>query len=433
MDNKLSTLDSDIMKNINKIKGRINSNLILNYGISGSIIGIIGSMVLVIVSRFTPIYHPYVKGLYIIAFGVVLGLIIGFLKKYDCKYAALKADSFGLKERAVTAVELIGNSSTFAVMQKEDALKSLQGFDYKRSFPIRANKKYCLVCVGLLVTMGLSFFIPNPIKGKAEALHALKETKKEEVKKVEKLKKSIEENNELTEKQKRELNDKIQKLQQEVKEADDRAKVDKAFEKAEKKLELMQKDSINKNLEKLANSFNENTFTKEISKAIENRQFDELKKNIDKFNEVFEKLNEDQKKALANQMKNLANQINGNPQLNNTVNNLAKALAEGNTNNISQNLNELSKEVSQLMKSDKEFNNAVNNIAKQLGNIQNKQGNTSSNMAKKQNTSNNNQQNTQNSNNSTNQNNNQSNSQNTNSNNSCSQENNSQQSNSSGT
>jgi hypothetical protein len=364
----ISELDKDIISYVTKVKNRINTNVIISYGIKGLTISAIIMIVFILISRFTPIYEPYIKIIYIGALGLLLGIIVGLTKRYDNKYAALKLDSCGLNERTITAVELIGEASPFAVLQKEDALKNLKKVDYKRKFPIKPDKKYISVCMCFFIVVGITFFIPNPMNSKAEDIHSIEQAKKENTKKVEEVKKTIKKDSKLIDEQKKELEKQLLELQKDIKEVATKEDIDKKLQKAQKKIEIMRKNNLDKDLQKLVDSFSEKSITKELGEKIKNNK--ELKETLEKLNNALNSLNEEQKKQLALQLKNLSSNMM-NKSLKNALNQLSMNLSSEDLNSLAQNLDDLSQTISQMMNKDNKFMMAAKDIENQLKQMQN--------------------------------------------------------------
>jgi len=235
----MSPIDKELIRMVRRIRDRLHAAFIINSIILGLVLALCLGIGVAVAARFVPIYNVYLT-IFKIAVSVVLAAFLYSAFKtprYD--YAALKADSIGLQERTVTALELIGSQSAFAVLEKNDALAHLKGTDYKKRIPLKPNNRYLLICVILTIVLALSGFIPNPMAERAEELHSLKEKITQQQKKADKLTEKVKNNPKLSEEQKKELEAKLSELKQELKEAKDEKEISKALGRAEKKLEYI--------------------------------------------------------------------------------------------------------------------------------------------------------------------------------------------------
>jgi hypothetical protein len=134
---------------------------------------------------FVPIEHPAV---FAIPFLMLMAIIVAasFLWPVSSRRAVQVADDCGLRQRALTALELAGDSSPMAQMQREDALKALRALDAKRALPVQINRKWMtamVVCVSLTSAM---YFVPNPQSAVIAEKQLMREELAEQAEKIEK-------------------------------------------------------------------------------------------------------------------------------------------------------------------------------------------------------------------------------------------------------
>ena len=370
----MSKLDRELLQLFRKVRDRIHSNLILNYAIIGAAAALVCSVLAALLSRFIPIYAVYSKA----ALGVLgvslIAVVYGAFKTPKDRQVALKVDSLGLQERTLTAVDLIGEQSTFATLEKQDALLHLKAINFKKAIPIRPNRKYMLLCALLVVVLTASAFIPNPMAEKARELNQLKQEIGKQQKKITEVEKKIAKNAKLTEEQKKEAEAKLQELKKELKAAQSKKDIDKALQKSQKKLEyLSDKYTDSKeNLEKLINTLSQNQATKQLADMIKNSSEQQLKENLKQFAEQLKKMDKEQLKQMSKNLSDLANEIKNNPELKQALGELAQKLASGEMGDVSDALDQLTDSMRDMM-SDESFRQAMEDLAKQLGEMQ--QGN----------------------------------------------------------
>ena len=363
----MSPIDKELIRMVRRIRDRLHAAFIINSIILGLVLALCLGIGVAVAARFVPIYNVYLTILKIAASVVLAAFLYSSFKTPGNDYAALKADSMGLQERTVTALELIGSQSAFAVLEKNDALAHLKGTDYKKRIPLKPNNRYLLICVILTIVLALSGFIPNPMAERAEELHSLKEKITQQQKKADKLTEKVKNNPKLSEEQKKELEAKLSELKQELKEAKDEKEISKALGRAEKKLEYIKdKYSPGEDLKKIVDVLSKNKMTEALADMIKNGDERAFKENIKEMAEALRKLSTVEKQKLAEELTKLAQEIKNNPELSKAFAGLAEKLASGELGDISSELGELDKSISELMENES-IRNAISELAKELG------------------------------------------------------------------
>lgn len=364
----MSSVDKELIRIVRRVRDRLHTAAIINNMIRGAAAALCLGIAVIIAARFIPIYNVYLNILELVGAAVLAAFLFSAFKTPKDTYAALKVDSFGLKERTVTALELVGNQSTFAMLEKNDALEHLRNMNYKKKIPLKPNKRYLLICLILTVDLALSGFIPNPMAGRAEDLHKLKTKISEQQKKADKLALKVKSNPKLSEEQKKELEKKLTELKQELKTAKDEKEINKALSRAEKKLEYIKnKYTPGEDLNKIADALSKNEMTKALADMIKKGDEKAFKANIKKMAEELKKLSPEEKQKLADELSKLAQEIKNNSELSKAFAELAKKLASGELGDISNELSELDQSISELMENES-IRNAISELTKELGN-----------------------------------------------------------------
>ena len=363
----MSPVDKELIRMVRCIRDRLHAAFIINSIILGFILALCLGIGVAVAARFVPIYNVYLAIIKIAASVVLAAFLYSSFNTPGNDYAALKADSMGLQERTVTALELIGSQSAFAVLEKNDALAHLKVTDYKKKIPLKPNRRYLLICVILTIVLALSGFIPNPMAERAEELHSLKEKITEQQKKADKLVEKVKRNPKLSEEQKKELEARLAELKQELKAAKDEKEISKALGRAEKKLEyIKEKYAKVEDLENIVDVLSKNEMTKALADMIKNGDEKAFKENIRKMAEALRKLSTVEKQKLAEELSRLAQEIKNNPELSKAFAGLAEKLASGELGDISSELGELDRSISELMENES-IRNAISELAKELG------------------------------------------------------------------
>lgn len=365
----MSKIDIEIIAFVEKVRRRLFVIKAINYCVIALSATLAIGVLLGILSRFIPIYDVYRKSLYMIMPALCLGTIYAFFKLPDRKRAALAVDSKGLKERTVTALELIGEDRGMATLQKQDALTHIRTFDLKKSVPIIVKHKYIAVALILTATLSLSAFLPNSMKEKAEDIHKQKSQITETQKKVDKVAEKIDKNPNLTLEQKKAINKKLEELKKDLKVTNNEKELNKALQKWDKKIEMVKKEYGNEELDKIAEKLETSEMTKELGELIKNRDIASVKKDLSKLAKELETMTPSKLKELAAEYSKLAESLKQNPELKKAFSELAKKVDAGELGDIQGELDAVAKALEDLMY-DPGLSDALGELSKELNDMQ---------------------------------------------------------------
>lgn len=330
------SLDTKIKLFINKAWRRIYFNFLIKNIIVGITFSLCISIMLMLVSLVIPF-----TSVYKVVYGVNIAFLIlsigySYIKRPRDKEVALILDSKGLKERVITALELVGREDEISVAQKEDALKALEAFNLKKELKIEVNLKdigYILILIFVLLSVG---FIDTEAKRKGDELRKIKETQKEIIEEIKKEKKEIEENKELTEEEKTEAKEILERAKEELLEAKTKNETDKVMERLEKKLEdlkektkseeakksidEMKKDLLeefnkekekqaNKDLNALKNNLNQSEEGEKLTKALESGDEKAIEEAIENLNDALKEMGEGEKSKISKALSKAASSV----------------------------------------------------------------------------------------------------------------------------
>jgi hypothetical protein len=356
-------------KEIEKVLKAARLRVVLKTLVNHLLLGVSGALLLstllALASRVTPIYGVY-KG-YLITFlsiGIVLAIIITFGSIPSLQKIAKLVDSFGLKERIATVLELENEENIYKELLIKDALKVLKSLNYEEHISIIPKKRLLIVFLSLTLIFGGTFLIPDYHKGEAEKIHALKIEKKAEEKKIEEMKKQVEDNKALSEDDKKELLSKLEELKKELKEAKDSIEINKAEEKLAKKLELDKNKDLEKDLEKLAENLKKDEASKELAEALKAGDKEKIKEELDKLKDSAKNLDSKSKESLK---KNLANSAksSSSAEMKEALNNLSESLESSDENALTKSVDNVKGAVNKAL-ANKDKNNTVASLQKQL-------------------------------------------------------------------
>lgn len=365
----MSPQDRELIRMVRRIRDRLHTALMIDCVLRSIIAVLSMGIIYVIISRFIPFYNVYWNIAKAAAAGAFVSFLYAAFRTPEDSSAALKADSLGLAERTITALELVGDHSTFALLEKNDALEHLKKVDYRKNIPIRPKRKYLAVCLILAAVLALSGFIPNPMADRAAEIYSIRKKSEEHQKKVDKIVEAVKNNPKLTEEQKKEIAARLAELKKELKAAEDEKEMNKAFGRAEKKLEYIKDKytSIN-DLNKIAEVFSKNKMTEEMADMIRKGDVKAFKDRIRSTAETLKNLTDEEKQRLAEEIEKLAQELKNNPELAQAFSELAKKMASGEMGDLSKELSQLDKSISELM-GNEAIQEAISEISKELASI----------------------------------------------------------------
>lgn len=350
-----------ILKIIKKVRLRLFYIISIDIFIKGIIGGSLAALILTLLARFIPIYNEFNKAFIIAGIGSLIALVTALFKFPSIRFTASRIDGLGLKERTITALQLAKDVSSFALIQKEDAFKHLKALEYKKAMPVKPNFRNIGIAAIIITLVIINASIPNSMRDIADEKHRISEVKNTELKKVEKIEKDLADNKELKEVQKAELDKKLQDLKKEIQASKADKEIDKAMQKAEKKLELVKKDMSEENLNKIADTLAKSDLTKNLAETIKSGKESNLKEQLKKASEGLKNASEQDKKELAQKLEELTKEIKSNEELKKSLEALAQKMQQGELGDMQQEINDLNDDIAALME-DENMNKAISNL-----------------------------------------------------------------------
>ena len=226
---------NELLKALAPAKRRLRLQRLLLGAGAGFAFGALAAFVLLAVTSFVPL-----DGRWLIAGAAatgctLLGAIGNAARPVDAQEAARAADSCGLRERSVTALELAGGPETeITRCQRQDACEHLRRLDVKQ-IPLRFPRRLAAIGAGLMVLCSATLLLPGSGDRAVAARKALDL-------KTASMEKAIDEAAELEEagldeKQKAELRKLTEDLKRELRASRDELDAMVALDKGEQRLE----------------------------------------------------------------------------------------------------------------------------------------------------------------------------------------------------
>ncbi len=176
---------------IKKCRNRMNLARLIDCAIVFAAAGGVLGTACELVSLVWPFYHVHLAAGLCFGLGLLAGAGCALHRRADMEQAARRLDSFGLKERIVTAYELMDKGvetrDALAEMQRQDALVHYNQARDRIKIPLRPDKRHVLALVlSVIMVAGLSL-VPSPVRDQAQLRHQVQEAAKEELQQLEAL------------------------------------------------------------------------------------------------------------------------------------------------------------------------------------------------------------------------------------------------------
>lgn len=169
-----------LMEQIRKCRRKINIAKLIDSGILYAAAGGVFGIFCELFSLFKPFYHAHLAAGLCFGVGFFMGICHAIYSRADMKQAALRLDSFGLKERILTACENLEAEDEFAVMQRQDARFHYDRLREKIKISLMPDKRHILAfLVSAAVVVGIAL-IPSSVRDQAKLRHQVQEQAEEE-------------------------------------------------------------------------------------------------------------------------------------------------------------------------------------------------------------------------------------------------------------
>lgn len=357
-----------IMTFIKKVSRRIKKQRLVPHLLFGLMVSLCLCILLLFVSLVVVVPYTFEKCLWIVGIGLGASIVYSLVTTPQKKEVALLVDQTGLDERVSTALMLIELESPVSILQREDTLRHIEGYNIKKNFPIRVPLKRVAINVLLCVICGISFMIPTPAKQAEKSIRGFDKQKEEIIKEIEEAEKNLSKEEKLSELEKKAILELLSKTAQEIPKAENEAEIEKAMERLDKKLEKKSdeikepeakkgidemkdkltkefKDKIQKkarkDLENLSELLKKNELTKDLGKQLaddkgkngvsEEEQEEKLLESLEELEKGLSQLSEAEKEALANALAQAANSM-GDQQLAQSLGNASSGVMQGSMN-----------------------------------------------------------------------------------------------------
>ena len=185
-------MDIEIKQFVYRVRRRLREQCVIDNLIRFVCKGMLVATVIMLVSLWIPFYYAIPIASFVSVLSFLAGLVAGIVRTPTPMQAALIIDAKGYQEKISTAFYLQGKEDLFSQLQKKDAQKILKEFCVRKEFPIRLEWKRIGVLLCMLSVFLISALLDTPAKQKAVVEHEVKKEVKEQIARLEKVEKKLE-------------------------------------------------------------------------------------------------------------------------------------------------------------------------------------------------------------------------------------------------
>lgn len=350
----------------------------LIWGPRGIMIGLYIGVAMAAIARFRP-FLTNIEIAYWAAGLALAGLVIGvgyiFSQSHTQSEQARFADeTFGLKERLVSAVEL--NTETIDApppmkeRQLKDTLKVIEQVDTPKGIPFELNSQDWTLILLALVILLAAVILPNNMETILQGQRAVEQVVAEQIEALETLEEEIEANPDLTEEQRDALLDPLQNARQELEDGvSSREEALAALSQAESALRQIEEQNSSDALEAQMAQAGQSVSSQsgqELGEAMQAGDLNQTAEALENLSESVAGLSDTEQQALGQDLSQAASELSGtNPELAEQLSEAGSALQQGNVAEAEEALAQAG-EVAQAEAADGELAEAAGEAAGEL-------------------------------------------------------------------
>lgn len=282
-------------------------------------------------------------------------LLVFYPRRVDDLAVAQAGDSLGYHERFVTAMELLNKGETHSAMEQmavEDGLMQARNNNLAKAYHIRIPKRFLKISAVLGLAFFIVGFIPSPnqkeVADYAEAY----------LKKVEQVENFKPEVSRLSKAERKEWNQIKKKMQKDMKKAKNKEAVDKAVMSAQQSMKKLEKNSVNKDLNRAGEVFAGDSMTKDLAMSMQKGNSQQLSQVMEQLMEELPTMTSEEKQQLAEIFKNAAGAVSTH-ELANSLLSLASQMNTEDMQAIAQGMNAMKEQLSKLAQQGEDMRQAM--------------------------------------------------------------------------
>ena len=286
------------------------------------------------VARFVPWPHVLMWGALATLAATTTGLAYSLLRKPSLEAAARQADRLlGFSDRLGTAWEFRNSHSTFAVLQRQNALDLARGRDPAETVSIRLGRNHFLPILVGLVLIGLLLTVPNPMSlviQQREQFQQQLTHAREEIQKTQE--EAARPDSSLSAEERANLEEALEKLKETLREAETAPEALAALSEAEEQVNQLREPIAgqDKQMRDVGSSLTASPATQALGQALLSMDEAALLNAMEALAKQINSMSEGGLQDLAAALQQAANAATGNEALAGSLRQASRAIASGN-------------------------------------------------------------------------------------------------------
>ena len=181
-----------LLGQIGKCRRKLNTAKLIDCGILFAAAGGAAGIFCEVFSLIRPFYYADLTAAACFTVGLLTGICYALYQRADMRRAAGKLDSFGLKERMLTAYENMDKEDEVSQLQRRDALVHYERIREQVKIPLLPDKRHILALLLSAAAVVFLSLLPSPARDQAALRHQVKEQAKEEKERLEEFLETLE-------------------------------------------------------------------------------------------------------------------------------------------------------------------------------------------------------------------------------------------------
>ncbi len=289
---------------------------------------------LMAVARFVPWADVLKWSAFAIGAAAATGVVFGFLRRPSFGAVARQVDShLALSDRLGTAWELRHTNSSFATLQRQNALDLARGRDPAERVSILPERNHFLpILVGLLL-IGLLLTLPNPMNLVIQQREQFQQQLAEAVKEIQEVQEEVDQaDSSLSAEERANLEEALEKLKETLREAETAPEALAALSEADEKVNRLRepKAGQDRELQAVGTTLAASPATQTLGQALLSMDESALLNAVDALAERINSMSESELQELATVLQEAANAATGNEALAGTLRQASRTIASGN-------------------------------------------------------------------------------------------------------
>ena len=285
-------------------------------------------------ARFVPWPDVLMWGAFATVAATTTGLVYSLLRKPSLEAAARQADRLlGFSDRLGTAWEFRNSHSTFAVLQRQNALDLARGRDPAETVSIRPGRSHFLPILVGLVLIGLLLTLPNPMSLVIQQREQFQQQLAEAIEEIQETQEEVAQpDSSLSAEERANLEEALEKLKETLREAETAPEALAALSEAEEKVNQLREPIAgqDKDLRDIGASLTASPATQALGQALQSMDEAALVNAMEALAEQINSMSEGELQDLAAALQQAANAATGNEALAGSLRQASRAIASGN-------------------------------------------------------------------------------------------------------